>query len=78
MNIDLSRFKVVCGEKVLNAVALLDAEICDIGNESRRIKFISILVINTNGNLQVIREEAWRFQFIPIITQETKLEDWED
>ena len=75
MNIDLSRFKVVCGEKVLNAVALLDAEICDNGNESRRIKFVTVLVINANGNLQVIRDEAWRFQFIPIITQEEKCED---
>ena len=78
MNIDLSRFKVVCGEKVLNAVALLDAEICDIGNESRRIKFITLLVINADGNLRVIRGEAWQFQFIPIITQDTKFEDWED
>lgn len=68
MGIDLSRFKVVYGERVLNAVALIDFK-CYEGNENHpKIKFIDIMVVNADGNLQIITDEAWMFQFIPIIT----------
>lgn len=77
MNIDLSRFKVVYGEKVLNAVALQDVEYGDSGypcpTEKGCIfkpKFLTVLAINEDGNIVAICDEAWRFQFLPIVKKE--------
>lgn len=72
MNIDLSRFKVVYGEKVLNAVALAGIELK--GNEFppkvgvQSPKFLCVLAINEDGNIIQIYDEAWMFQFLPIVS----------
>ena len=73
MNIDLSRFKVVYGERVLNALTLMGIEFRD-GKfpEDKSItkpNFLEVVAINEDGNIVVIRDEAWTFQFIPIITK---------
>lgn len=76
MNIDLSRFKVVYKERVLNAVALENVYF----DENRfpepksegcyfKPKFLSVVVINEDGNIVVICDEAWMFQFVPIVTK---------
>lgn len=70
MNIDLSRFKVVYGSTVLNALALTEVVFPDDTNWEevhKKPKLIEILVINEDGNIEAIRDEAWRFQFIPIL-----------
>lgn len=71
MNADLSRFKVVYQDKVLNAVALRGL---DLGNlkyplEKCKIKpkFIEILAINEDGNMILLHDESWCFQFLPIV-----------
>lgn len=71
MNIDLSRFKVVYGERVLNAVAL-DGFIFDTNKHPKieessitKPQFITVIAIDENGNIVFITDEAWRFQFIP-------------
>lgn len=73
MGIDLSRFKVIHGEKVLNAVALMEVRFDNMDyNERETIEtpdFIEVLAINENGNIVSIHDEAWTFQFIPIITK---------
>ncbi len=73
MGIDLSRFKVIHGEKVLNAVALMEVRFDNMDyNERETIEtpdFIEVLVINENGNIVSIHDEAWTFQFVPIITK---------
>lgn len=73
MEINLSRFKVVHSEKVLNAVALV--EVC-FGDRSfdeqetiEKPKFIDVLAINEDGNIVLIHDEAWTFQFVPIIAK---------
>lgn len=70
--IDLSRFKVVYKERVLNAVALeniaykagqfpgWDAQ------AYTKPQFLTILAINEDGNIVAICDEAWMFQFLPI------------
>lgn len=74
MHIDLTRFKVVYGDKVLNAVSLefIDFD-DDLINLRSKItitpKFIGVLVINENGNLEIIHDETWCFQFIPIVNK---------
>ncbi len=73
MGIDLSRFKVIHGEKVLNAVALMEVRFDNMDyNERETIEtpdFIEVLAINENGNIVSIHDEAWTFQFVPIITK---------
>lgn len=71
---DLSRFKVIHGEKVLNAGALVDVrmkrdEPLDYENRKTVIKpeWIDVLAINEDGNIVSIADEAWTFQFIPIV-----------
>lgn len=74
MAIDLSRFKVIHGERVLNAVALIDARMKeDVPHDYEhrgtvmKPKWIDVLAINEDGNLVSIADEAWTFQFIPIV-----------
>lgn len=73
MGIDLSRFKVVHGEKVLNVVALMEVYFDERSFDKRETiekpKFIDILAINEDGNIISIHDEAWTFQFIPIIAK---------
>ncbi len=65
MGIDLSRFKVIHGEKVLNAVALMDVIFDNMDFDKRKTvekpKFIDVLAINEDGNIVSIRDEAWTF-----------------
>lgn len=74
--IDLSRYKVIYGDKVLNAVAL---DFVDFGENNDlakcekttiKPKFLGVLAINEDGNIVRIHDEAWCFQFIPIINGE--------
>lgn len=73
MGIDISRFKVVHGDKVLNAVALMDVRMPEGVNWKERetvVKpnILDILAINEDGNIISIMDEAWTFQFLPIIS----------
>lgn len=71
--ISLSGFKVVYGETVLNALQLLEFNMpenfynFEKRSEITKPKFIDIMAINEDGNVVVIHDEAWRFQFIPIV-----------
>lgn len=68
MNVDLSRFKVVYGQKVLKAISLMDIvfdDNADFNTIHKTPKIIEILVINDNGNIEALRDESWMFQFIP-------------
>lgn len=70
MNIDLSRFKVIYRDKVLNALSLMEIifdENVNLDDIRKKPKFIEILVINEDGNIEALRDEAWMFQFIPIL-----------
>lgn len=73
METDISRFKVVYRDKVLNALALINARMPDDMNWENRDtiikpKVIEILAINEDGNIISILDEAWCFQFLPIIS----------
>lgn len=76
MNIDLSRFKVVYREKVLHAISLQDCFFADGHYPNPTDKgsyhkptFLSVMVINEDGNIVVICDEAWMFQFLPIVNK---------
>ena len=71
--ISLSGFKVVHGEKVLNALAILEFSMPEnFYQEEKRPervkpKFIDVMAINEDGNVIIVHDESWRFQFIPIV-----------
>ena len=73
MQIDLSRFKVVYDEKVLNALAVdgmmfRENEYPTIDEPCiHKPQFITIFAINEDGNIIAITDEAWRFRFLPIV-----------
>ena len=72
MGIDLSRVKVIHGDKVLNAVALMEVRMPEGAWENRETiikpKILEILAVNEDGNIVSIMEEAWMFQFLPIVS----------
>lgn len=71
MGIDLSKYKVVYNERVLKAISLQEVSFghdVDYQAQYKDPKTIEILVINEDGNIVAIRDEAWRFQFITSIT----------
>ena len=69
--IDISRFKVIYRNKVLNAVAIQHLEINPIHNQElfakgiHELSEINILAVNSNGFLIEICDNAREFQFIP-------------
>ena len=77
MGIDLSRFKVIYNDRVLHALALERAEYREnewpgakSPKETKTVTkplFLSVLCINEDGNIVALFDEAWRFQFVPII-----------
>lgn len=71
MGFDLSGFKVVYADKVLNAIAVGRIEMPDdVATQNGTIakaKRIEVLAINEDGNIVSIFDEGWRFQFLPII-----------
>lgn len=72
MGIDISRFKVIHGNKALNAIALMEVRFpegvrWDDRDTIIKPKTIEILAINEDGNVVSIMDEAWTFQFIPIV-----------
>lgn len=70
MGIDLSKFKVVYREKVLRALSLQGVFFADDTNDTdthMKPKFIEIIVINEDGNIEALRDESWMFQFIPVL-----------
>lgn len=68
--ISLSGYKVIYQEKVLNALSI-ECIMFDEEHEKKVIdkpQFIEILVINSDGQIQSIRDSSWKFQFLPIVS----------
>ena len=71
MEVSLSGYKVVYGDKVLNALSLIMMRLKHPERQEEHEKpiskpdFISVLAIDADGTL--IEDETWRFQFIPQI-----------
>ena len=74
MGISLVGYKVIYDEKVLQAVALMEIEMPENAkheDQHKKPKFLEILAVNSDGNIIAIKDEAWRFQFIPRLTANT-------
>lgn len=70
MDFDVSRFKVVYKERVLNAISaraiFADGEYPQPG-KTVKPKELEVCAVNEDGNIVCIVDEAWMFQFVPII-----------
>lgn len=71
----LNGFRVIYNNLVLNALQINYMDFGEIradnGNGSiEKPDIIGILAINGDGNIVKIEDEAWKFQFIPIITEQ--------
>ena len=74
MNIDLSRFKVIYNNRIYNAMALVNMRIDAIREEEEeklnplyKPSRIEIIVLNEDGNIIIINDETWKFQFLPSV-----------
>ena len=71
--IDMSNYRVIYNQRVLNAVALdlvVYGDDYDLQRGSKttiKPKFLGVLAINADGNITLIHDEAWCFQFIPAL-----------
>ena len=74
MGIDVSKYKVIHSDKVYNALVIMNVEMPEWKSsrpeQFTKPKFIEVLVINEDGNIMEIYDEAWTFQFIPRVTKE--------
>lgn len=81
MGIDLSKYKVAYKDRVLKALELQEIIWDENGrptppkNEEDRAlrvkpKYLCVLIINDDGNIEALYDQAWKFQFIPILQRE--------
>ena len=69
-NISLVGFKVIHNGIVLNALALRNIRAKEEGTTRETIEkpiFLEVIAINQDGNIISIYDEAWTFQFMPIV-----------
>ena len=70
MEFDVSRFKAIYKERVLNALVARmifeDGKFTRFG-EAIKPKELEVVAVNEDGNIVVLIDEAWMFQFVPII-----------
>ena len=72
ISIDISRFRVIYQNRVLNALCIMDIWMPD-GTDSRdrettvKPKMLEVLAVNEDGEIISIYDEAWTFQFVPVI-----------
>ena len=70
MTFDVSRFKVVYKERVLNAISanmIFSEKAYPESGKVVKPTELEVVAINEDGNIVVIVDESWMFQFIPII-----------
>ena len=69
MGIDISRFKVVYNNRVLRALALMQVVIDNMDEDLNDFAWhsptmLEIIVIDEDGYIKVVRDEAKKFQFL--------------
>ena len=74
MGTDMRGFKVVYKERVYNALEM----VCSFEGEARKEtgesepKFLTVLVLNEDGNVKILEDKAFMFQFIRIVGGERR------
>lgn len=67
--IDLKGMRVVYGERVYRTLAVRD--LCEerpkdetVIEHKIKIKYITVIVLNEDGQVMILEDEAWMFQFL--------------
>ncbi len=74
MGTDMRGFKVVYKERVYNALEM----VCEFEEKARREtgesepKLLMVLVLNEDGNVKMLEDEAFMFQFMRIVGGERR------
>ena len=70
MEFDVSRFRFIYKERVFNGLAARmvfeDGEYPRLG-EALKPKMLEVVAVNEDGNIVLLVDEAWMFQFVPIV-----------
>lgn len=64
MGIDMSNYKMIYKEQVFNVVGVIPTLYTESANEAPKIRFIEASYIDENGELRIVRDEAWCFKFV--------------
>jgi len=64
MGIDMSNYKMIYNEQVFNVVGIIPNIYAESTNEPPKIQFIEASYIDENGELKIVRDEAWCFKFV--------------
>jgi hypothetical protein len=62
MGIDMTNFKMIYKDKVYNCLALMTC--INLSGEKLDVKELDVTFINEDNRVEIIRDEAYRFQFI--------------
>jgi hypothetical protein len=62
MGIDMTNFKMIYKDNVYNCLALMAC--IDLSGEKPKVKELEVTFINEENRVEIIRDEAHRFQFI--------------
>jgi hypothetical protein len=59
-------FKVIYQERVYNCIAFMpEFEEINQADAWRKPKFLEVTIINEDGEIRMIHDKAWCFQFVP-------------
>lgn len=69
MGFDVKGFKVIYKDIVYRAINFQQTfgEQTNEGDSIRKPKFLDVVVINEDGNVMFLNDEAWMFQFMPTL-----------
>lgn len=64
MGIDMSNYKMIYNDRVYNVVGIIPTLDFSEGNGFKKVKFIEVSVIDEDGELKIIYDEAFMFKFV--------------
>lgn len=64
MGIDMSNYKMIYKDEVFNVVGIIPSLYTEKADEVPKIKFIEASYIDENGELKIVKDEAWCFKFV--------------
>ena len=65
MGIDMSNYKMIYKDQVFNVLHIMPTvDFSNENNQPNKVKFINATVINENGELAIVDDEACMFKFV--------------
>lgn len=61
---DMSNYKMVYQDQVFNVVGVIPTVYAESSGATPKIQFIEATYIDENGELRIVKDEAWTFKFV--------------